>query len=246
MMNTKLTVIFAIASLLIVGSLTGCENKKEEAASAESASSKPTQAGEATDDNGESEADEAAQHMDMEGMGHGGTKADSEPVHANFMHDEMIILDERADAPQDFRSGLGHMHDHYMAMSEAMVSDDSKAASAAAEKMHEQMGKLDGSALEGEAQKAWKTHQKVMSDSLGHMMEADDMKTMREQFSHMSEGIYGALHSFGGTDHPVHVAHCPMAMDGDGAYWLSTDKEISNPYMGAEMPGCGEFMATIE
>lgn len=245
MLNPKLTAVFALASLLIVGSLTGCD-EKEETSSAESASSKSAETEKTEKDEDKAKDEEGSHHMDMEGMGHDGAKADGEPVHANFMHDEMMILDERPDVPEDFRSGLGHMHDHYMAMSKAMASDDPKAAATAVKKMHEQMEKLDGSALEGEAQKAWKTHHEVMSDSLGHMMKADDMKTMREQFSHMSEGMYGALHSFGGTDHPVHVAHCPMAMDGDGAYWLSTDKEISNPYMGAEMPGCGQFMATIE
>lgn len=40
----------------------------------------------------------------------------------------------------------------------------------------------------------------------------------------------------------MHVAHCPMAMGGKGAYWLQTSKdEIQNPYMGKKMPHCGKF-----
>lgn len=41
----------------------------------------------------------------------------------------------------------------------------------------------------------------------------------------------------------MHVAHCPMAMDGKGADWLQEkNDEIKNPYMGQKMPKCGKFM----
>lgn len=40
----------------------------------------------------------------------------------------------------------------------------------------------------------------------------------------------------------MHVAHCPMAMDGKGADWLQEKNDvIKNPYMGQKMPKCGEF-----
>ena len=40
----------------------------------------------------------------------------------------------------------------------------------------------------------------------------------------------------------LHVAHCPMAMEGKGADWLQkSDQEIQNPYYGAKMAHCGEF-----
>lgn len=38
----------------------------------------------------------------------------------------------------------------------------------------------------------------------------------------------------------MHVAHCPMAMDGKGADWLQKSAdEVQNPYMGKAMPHCG-------
>jgi hypothetical protein len=39
--------------------------------------------------------------------------------------------------------------------------------------------------------------------------------------------------------------HCPMAMGGDGANWLSINEKISNPYMGQKMPGCGSVQETL-
>ncbi len=43
----------------------------------------------------------------------------------------------------------------------------------------------------------------------------------------------------------AYVAYCPMADDNKGAYWLSTVKEIKNPYYGKEMMTCGEVKETI-
>ena len=40
----------------------------------------------------------------------------------------------------------------------------------------------------------------------------------------------------------MHVAHCPMAMDNQGADWLqASNREIQNPYFGAKMAHCGKF-----
>jgi hypothetical protein len=41
----------------------------------------------------------------------------------------------------------------------------------------------------------------------------------------------------------MHLAHCPMAMGGNGADWLQkTSDQIQNPYMGAKMPHCGKIL----
>ena len=40
----------------------------------------------------------------------------------------------------------------------------------------------------------------------------------------------------------LYVAYCGMAK----APWLQTTKQLSNPYMGQEMPECGEVKETIE
>ncbi len=43
---------------------------------------------------------------------------------------------------------------------------------------------------------------------------------------------------------PVFVQHCPMALD-EGAMWLSTSKNIRNPYYGDRMMECGEVQGEI-
>jgi Cu(I)/Ag(I) efflux system membrane fusion protein len=42
-----------------------------------------------------------------------------------------------------------------------------------------------------------------------------------------------------------YLAYCPMAFENAGAYWLQTDRAISNPYFGARMLRCGEIRDSI-
>jgi hypothetical protein len=37
-----------------------------------------------------------------------------------------------------------------------------------------------------------------------------------------------------------------MSNDGEGAYWLSKQEEIANPYFGSQMLNCGETITIID
>jgi hypothetical protein len=40
--------------------------------------------------------------------------------------------------------------------------------------------------------------------------------------------------------------YCPLALNEQGADWLSTSPEIENPYFGQKMLTCGELIDTIK
>ncbi|PKP34687.1 MAG: hypothetical protein CVT98_10650 [Bacteroidetes bacterium HGW-Bacteroidetes-15] len=44
----------------------------------------------------------------------------------------------------------------------------------------------------------------------------------------------------------IYVQHCPMADNNKGADWLSSEKEIKNPYFGSSMLKCGEVTKEIK
>ena len=44
----------------------------------------------------------------------------------------------------------------------------------------------------------------------------------------------------------VYRDFCPMADNNKGAFWLSLEEEIRNPYYGEAMLKCGEVRETIE
>jgi len=47
------------------------------------------------------------------------------------------------------------------------------------------------------------------------------------------------------TSGAIYKQYCPMAFNNTGAYWLSSEKEIRNPYFGDAMLSCGSVKETI-
>jgi hypothetical protein len=69
-----------------------------------------------------------------------------------------------------------------------------------------------------------------------------DSKTIEDARKHFKELSVIAI-PIAKKEKTMHVAHCPMALDGEGANWLQTsEKEIQNPYFGAKMAHCGKFV----
>jgi hypothetical protein len=69
------------------------------------------------------------------------------------------------------------------------------------------------------------------------LAEAKDLKAARQAFKPLSNSLIKYL-----ADHKVqsgayHEVYCPMA----DASWLQGSKQVSNPYLGKEMPSCGEL-----
>ena len=44
----------------------------------------------------------------------------------------------------------------------------------------------------------------------------------------------------------LYLEYCPMANNNTGAYWLSNEKQIKNPYFGNAMLSCGVVKETIQ
>lgn len=236
MVRQSLMLVSALTVILVAGLLTGCEKQPDEPAPSSSAT--------ATSEADEAQ-DEAAEGADKKGMGQGMDMQAGEGLEGDFAHKDLVVLDDPVEASAELTAALGQIHQQYRAMARAFVADDPEAADAAADKMREQVASVSVEDLDAEAKDAWKGHRKVMRTSLHQLTEAENLEGKRQHFSHISEAMYCALKSFGGLDQKVHVAYCPMAMDGKGAYWLADEPEIENPYMGQEMANCGEVKETI-
>ena len=44
----------------------------------------------------------------------------------------------------------------------------------------------------------------------------------------------------------LYIEYCPMANNNEGAFWLSNEKEIKNPYFGEMMLKCGSVKETLQ
>lgn len=72
--------------------------------------------------------------------------------------------------------------------------------------------------------------------------ETKDLKKQRLFFSSFSANMIAIAKQVKLTDVAIYEAYCPMKK----ASWLSTEKEIRNPYYGNAMLTCGKVTATIE
>lgn len=74
--------------------------------------------------------------------------------------------------------------------------------------------------------------------------DAEDIEGQRKRFYALSENLYSLIET-GVSTRTLYRQYCPMAMDNQGAYWLSDNEEIRNPYFGSKMLKCGRITETI-
>ena len=72
-----------------------------------------------------------------------------------------------------------------------------------------------------------------------HIAETQDVGHQRDHFNTLSDNIYALVISTSANENTIYRQYCPMAFDNKGAYWLSAEKEVNNPYFGDMMLHCG-------
>ncbi|RZK20083.1 MAG: DUF3347 domain-containing protein [Pedobacter sp.] len=74
----------------------------------------------------------------------------------------------------------------------------------------------------------------------------NDLVAQRKNFTVLSADVIALFKTTEIESGILYVQHCPMANKGDGGDWLSTEKEIRNPYFGDEMLECGRVAEEIK
>ncbi|MDX1585464.1 MAG: DUF3347 domain-containing protein, partial [Balneolaceae bacterium] len=88
-------------------------------------------------------------------------------------------------------------------------------------------------------------HHQAMISAVEIASRASNIDEFRQAFSGISEHLAMAVQNQEYEGQTLFLQYCPMAIDGKGATWLSTTREIQNPYMGQKMPGCGETKSEL-
>lgn len=73
-----------------------------------------------------------------------------------------------------------------------------------------------------------------------------DVEAQRAAYSALSNDFISLAKKSGLTNGRLYIDFCPMAMNDKGAYWISGNKSIENPYFGEKMMTCGEVKETIQ
>ena len=126
---------------------------------------------------------------------------------------------------------LGAAYEHYIHLKDALVASNADEAKKGAGELQKALKGVDDSTAALEAAS------KIAASS--------DLKEQRLVFSGLSNEmatlVKGGKLSIGA----LYLEFCPMANGNTGAYWLSNEKEIRNPYFGDRMLKCGGVKEVI-
>ena len=155
-------------------------------------------------------------------------------------------MNERMKVSKDFQNQLEVVFNDYIKLKDALVKDDSNKVMSESKKLLDNLSKVDMKLLkDNEAHDHWMSLEKEIKASATSISITSDIKEQRNHFKHLSSHLINTVQLFG-VNEKVFVEFCPMADNNNGAYWLSKEEKVINPYFGDAMLTCGEVKQVIE
>ncbi len=114
----------------------------------------------------------------------------------------------------------------YLQLKDDLVDTDAKKAQNSATEFIATLKDADGESIE------------IIIGAAEKIAASSDVNVQREYFETLSDELY----VFAQTEDmgvKLYRQYCPMAFQNKGAYWLSSEKKIMNPYFGDKMLHCG-------
>lgn len=144
-----------------------------------------------------------------------------------------------------FKEQLQKAYEAYIVLKDALVKTDANAAKISAGNLQKALTSVDMKLLTNEeAHKQWMQLVPALKSSNAEIGKTTDVSAQRKYFKVLSEHFIIAVQSFG-INEVTYKQYCPMADSDKGAYWLSKEKQVLNPYFGEGMLKCGEVKEII-
>lgn len=145
------------------------------------------------------------------------------------------------EVPDIFRANLTEAVEAYIRGKDALVESDLDAAVTEFAVFVEILNEIGEHDLSGDGHVAWMESWSALTDTATELIGAGDIDEARSSFRILSDELIAAVEMFG-IDGVIYRQYCPMAFDDEGAYWISDEEQIQNPYLPETMPGCGEVI----
>jgi Cu(I)/Ag(I) efflux system membrane fusion protein len=146
---------------------------------------------------------------------------------------------------QDVKDQIADTYQSYIGLKNALVAASPNEAKQAAGTLKANAGKVASAAVEGDAKKFITDQVSMVSQHAGQIAASSDIEAQRVQLNKLSSSLFSLMKATGANTHDAYYQYCPMANNEKGAYWISENKEIRNPYFGDKMLTCGENKETL-
>jgi hypothetical protein len=145
-----------------------------------------------------------------------------------------------------FQKQLSETFAAYVKLKDAFVASDGELVDSEAFKTQNKLTRMDSKLLTGAALNDWTIYQQGMDGALKGMQSTDDLEKKRAAFTAVTENLYKSIKAYGLGGLTAYYEFCPMAFDNQGAYWLSDNDAIRNPYFGDRMLKCGSVEEKLQ
>lgn len=146
---------------------------------------------------------------------------------------------------EEFNASITKALDSYFAMQMAFVEADTALAKENAQYFISAVDAIQIQELEKDNEQIMAAATQQLSDIKANaepiLMETD-ITEMRQDFRMVSENLYPFLRTIEYEGEKVYWQNCPMAFGDNEANWLSSTRQIANPYLGKNHP---EFKSTM-
>lgn len=147
---------------------------------------------------------------------------------------------------KDFQNQLKTVFNSYLNLKDALVKDDVKSVITASKDVLENLDKIDMKLVkDDEAHTHFMTLKKEIKNPTMLISKTSNIKEQRNYFKDVSSNLTSIVEVFG-INEKVYLQFCPMADSNKGAYWLSKEENVINPYYGEAMLTCGEVKQIIK
>jgi len=155
-------------------------------------------------------------------------------------------LSQRLEASAEFQLQLVKLWEAYLSLQQALASDNLLLAQQAVTHFQTSLSEVDAKPLAEDVHQIWKKEYSKFTLILQNMDQAENLKSIRKNFSLLSDELLVLVRSFGTNGfRTVYQLHCPMVFNGKGAMWLQEDKQVRNPYFGKAMLKCADRVELI-
>lgn len=159
--------------------------------------------------------------------------------HATSNNEEIVATEAQFQVDETFQKQLSEVFDQYIKLKEAFVESEVELVKKETTALSQAVAKVDMKLLTGAAHNDWMTFLSPIQKSLNEIQASMDLEEQRRSFSTLSDNLYKSIRAFGLGGKEAYYEYCPMAFNNEGAYWLSDQEKIRNPYFGDKMLTCG-------
>lgn len=149
-----------------------------------------------------------------------------------------------------FNKSYSNLLAAYNGVKEALVASDTTKASTAARDLRVAADSLKVDEIQGDStgvlKETARNYASTISSSAHALTLEADITAKRKEFEMIAEALWNLTRTVRYDGQKLYWQFCPMAFNNRGAYWVSDQAQIRNPYFGNEMLDCGSVQDSLD